>query len=116
METVDEIWLDSIAGGRGNNGGDRTDNGGRNKGRSSSNNKSGSGNYYANNTSADCINGMGVGAALGVFGGLPGVAAGLIGGAITGKCFQDTSKGGGNVGMGKGGNKCGSSAGGSCSW
>jgi len=39
-----------------------------------------SGNYYANNTSEDCINGMGVGAALGAFGGLPGIAAGLIGG------------------------------------
>jgi len=31
MEIVDAVWFDSIAGGRGNNGGDRTDNGGRKK-------------------------------------------------------------------------------------
>ncbi len=31
MKIIDIALLDSIAGGRGNNGGDRTDNGGRNR-------------------------------------------------------------------------------------
>ncbi|HCR63348.1 MAG TPA: hypothetical protein DIW66_15805 [Serratia liquefaciens] len=116
MKTIDSALLETIAGGRGNNGGDRADNSRRNKGKNNGGKQGRSGDYYAKNTSEDCINGMVAGAALGAFGGLPGAAMGLIGGAVTGGCFKDANRGGGNVGMGKGGNKCGSSAGGKCSW
>lgn len=116
MKTIDHSLLDSIAGGRGNNGGDRADNSRKNKGKNNGGNKSGSSDYYTKNTSEDCINGMVAGTALGAFGGLPSAAMGLVGGAVTGGCFKDGNKGGGNVGMGKGGNKCGSSSGGKCSW
>jgi len=94
MKTIDHSLLDSIAGGRGNNGGDRADNSRKNKGKNNGGNKSGSSDYYTKNTSEDCINGMVAGTALGAFGGLPGAAMGLVGG----------------------GNKCGSSSGGKCSW
>jgi len=118
MKVIDSSLLEYVSGGRGNNGGDRTDNGGRSNGGSKSGNgNNGSlGNYYAKNTSEECINSMVAGTAMGAFGGLPGAAMGLTAGAVTGGCFKDSDKGGGNVGMGRGGNKCGSSSGGSCSW
>lgn len=116
MELLDIALLDQVSGGRGNNRGDRTDNGGRTNGKGNKGNGNNSSGFYGKNTSEDCINGMLVGAATGSLGGLPGAALDTIGGAITGGCFKDSDRGGGNVGMGKGGNKCGSSSGGTCSW
>jgi hypothetical protein len=105
MKTIDIALLDSIAGGRGNNGGDRTDNGGRNRGGRNSRNNNNSGNYYSKYGNDDCITSIIGNVAKGALAGPWGMAAGLAYGALTGGCFKESAKGGGNVGMGPGGNK-----------
>jgi hypothetical protein len=113
MKVLDPSMLDFVSGGQGNNGGDRVDNGGRTNS-SSKNDGSKSGGFYGKYTSPDCVNGI-------IAGSLK-APAGLAIGALAGGCLKDSKSGGGNVGMGKGGNKsdAGSCSGkhgsGGCSW
>ncbi|MCS3408604.1 hypothetical protein [Serratia sp. AKBS12] len=118
MKVIDSSMLSFVSGGRGNNGGDRVDNGGR----SASTNYGGQANGFVSNTSAagqglgqgDCSNGV----ASGVLGGiasrtLVGFGIGLAAGTIGGGCFKDA---GNNNSSSKGGNSnCGNGGiGGSC--
>lgn len=68
MKIIDDSMLDQISGGRGNNGGDRTDNEGRNNnnGRCASTNYGGQANGFVGNSSPGmdgaCIAGIATGA------------------------------------------------------
>ncbi|MBE0148066.1 hypothetical protein FOT80_01485, partial [Serratia fonticola] len=78
MELIDLSLLGYVSGGRGNNGGDRTDNGGRNnKGKGNNSSGNNSGGFYDKYGNADCINGMLANTGKGVIGGPAGMAAGL---------------------------------------
>ncbi|WP_199638454.1 hypothetical protein JEM67_23445 [Serratia sp. PAMC26656] len=123
MKIIDSSLLEYVSGGQGNNGGDRTDNGGRGHyGNGTSTNYGGQANGFVSNRAAadqalgqgDCSNGV----AAGVLGGLSTgnpvgfgltVAAGFIGGG----CFKDA---GNNNSSSKGGSSnCGNGGvGGSC--
>ncbi|BEL98867.1 MULTISPECIES: hypothetical protein [Serratia] len=98
MQEIEAKYFHLIAGAgnfadnRGSNG--RVNNNGGNK---NGGGKSSDGNMYQKHTSPDCINGI----ITGSLGGLGGLALG----ALNGGCFKEASKGGGNVGMGQGGNK-----------
>ncbi|HHK5888098.1 TPA: hypothetical protein ACQVHI_003501 [Serratia marcescens] len=93
MQEIEAKYFHLIAGAgnfsdnRGSNG--RVNNNGGNK---NGGGKSSDGNMYQKHTSPDCINGI-----------ITGSLGGL--GALNGGCFKEASKGGGNVGMGQGGNK-----------
>ncbi len=118
MKTIDVALLDSIAGGRGNNGGDRVDNGARNRGRTSNTSgKADNVGYYkkqsqeTTNCSAGIIGGMIAGAA----GGPLGLGLGLIGGSLAGGCFTNKgSNGDNNSNAGNKSSNCNGSIGGSC--
>ncbi|VTR21889.1 Uncharacterised protein [Serratia fonticola] len=95
MEVIDLSLLGYVAGGRGNNGGDRSDNGGgnrNNRGNNSAGNSSGG--FYNKYGNTDCIEGMLANMAKGTVGGPGGMAAGLAYGAATGGCFKDGGRGG----------------------
>lgn len=118
MKTIDSALLDSIAGGRGNNGGDRTDNGGRSRNR---NDKSGGrrngGDYYNKQSQdvKDCNNGIIGGMLAGSASGLLGLGLGLVGGAIAGGCFNNKgANGDNNSSAGNNSSNCNGSIGGSC--
>ncbi len=121
MKIIDPSMLGFVSGGRGNNGGDRVDNGGRTSSSKNGRDRNYSGDMYGKHTSPDCVNGMLTGMAEGAVGGPLGMAAGLAKGTVTGGCFKDAAHGGGNIGTGPGGNKSsgscsGKNGSGGCSW
>jgi hypothetical protein len=116
MEVIDDSMLDQISGGRGNNRGDRTDNGGRNnnKGRGASTNYGGQANGFVGNSSpgmdAACAAALAAGALGGAFGGVRGAVGGAIGAVSS--CINTGNGGGGGTGSNS---NCGGNSGNSCS-
>ncbi len=113
MKTIDCALLDQIAGGRGNNGGDRVDNGGRNNNRG---NGRGAPRTAAND--AAVIGLLTAGAAIAPrFGPYGIVAAGILGGMAGVMGYTDNSQNNSGRDRGAfGGNDNPNSVNGQCRW
>ncbi|MGP2865822.1 hypothetical protein ACTVMR_02115 [Serratia nevei] len=116
MKVLDPSILDFVSGGRGNNGGDRVDNGGRTSSGKGGGSNNTNGGYYSKQGDAitNCNNGIIGGMIAGSLGGVGGLAVGLVGGAIAGGCFSNQGSNGGQSSNAGSKNNCNNSMGGSC--